>query len=75
MADKYTTEEKEKIARTLEQLWGRMRTNSRLRTFARVARKVKAQAATVWRWHKGKSLPSRWHFYQIRKFLGYGDKW
>lgn len=75
MADIYTTEEVAKIKDTLKQLWARMYGTKGLRSFQRIAPKVKAQPATVWRWHKGDTLPSRWHLYQIRKFLGYGDKW
>lgn len=75
MADIYTTEEKKKIDSALKMLWEKMNKTYRLRSFAKIASKVGAQPATVWRWHKGKATPSRWHYVQIRKFLGFGDRW
>ena len=75
MADKYTPEELQMVKTTLNKLWLHMRANFRVGSYARIAPKVRAQKATVWRWRNGVSLPSRWHVYNIRKYLGYGDKW
>lgn len=75
MADKYTPEELKTVKSALEKLWLHMRRNWSVGSYEKIAPKVRAQKATVWRWHNGKSIPSRWHYYNIRKFLGYGDRW
>lgn len=75
MADKYTPEEVKEIKSLLAKLWLHMRGNWRVGSYAKIAPKLRAQKATVWRWRNGVSLPSRWHVYNIKKYLGFGVKW
>ena len=73
MPDKYTADDEKAISILVSRLFNKAKKYGY--SYRQIAKAADAKShVTVWRWMKGKTLPSRHHIYHIKVFLGYSVK-
>lgn len=70
MSEKYDEKEREVIRLLLARLFNKAKKMGF--SYRQLSAVVKAKShTTVWRWLKGRTLPTHHHIYHIKTFLGY----